>query len=98
MAIYTAATEVHETLAASTVDTVTLTAINGSVTVINRSGTSEIYFTVAVSSPVVPTIGGANIYVLPAATCSPQIPFAGSKQVAVSLISSGTPTYSIEAA
>lgn len=99
MATYTAVSEAHETLTASTVDTVTLTGNTSSVTVVNRTGTAEIYFTIATGTaavPAVPTVGGANTYVLPATDCSLRLA-VGGQPVAVSLISSGTMAYSVEA-
>lgn len=87
----------HGTLVANTVATVTLNKGAGYVTVVNRSGSAEIYFTVAVgtNTPVAPTVGGSDTYVLPAAIGSVRVP-AAFGTVAVSLISTGTPTYSVE--
>lgn len=98
MATPSGATAVHATLTASTVDTATLTAPNvPSVTVVNRTGTAEIYFTISstAAGAVAPTVGGANCFVLPAAICSLTVPIS-SGQVVVSLISSGTMAYSVE--
>jgi hypothetical protein len=97
MASYTGVTAIHKTLAASTVDTVTLTGCTTQVTIVNRNGVAEIYFTVGATTPPVPTVGGVNTYVIPADVSSYTVPFAGSSTVVVSLISGGIPTYSVEA-
>jgi hypothetical protein len=100
MASYNGNVAVHETLAASTVDTVNLAGATGQVglTVVNRSGTAEIYFTVATGAvgPTAPTVGGNDTYVVPASIASLTLPgITGA--VIVKLISSGTPNYSVEA-
>lgn len=97
MATYSQATAAHETLTASTVDTVTLTQNGRSVTVVNRTGTSEIYFTAAVSptTAATPTVGGANCWVLPASVSSLRLQL-GTGSYNVALISSGTMAYSVE--
>lgn len=103
MANYSAATAVHETLAASAVDQVTLTAPIGEVTVLNRTGTAEIYFTVgtANNTPGTPSAGGSNCYVLPAAVSSVTVQVeAGSVRdcsLLVYLISAAAESYSVEA-
>ena len=95
----------HGTLVAATVDTVNILNPSPTVTVVNRSGVSEIYFTI---NGVAPTVGGDNTYVLPAVIGAlaikvpqPTGPGAGGYSAAnpafqVQLISSGTPTYSVE--
>lgn len=100
MATYTAVFAKHPTLTANTVDTVTLTGNTSSVTVVNRNGVAEIYYTVATgvgAVPVVPVVGANDTYVLPALIDSFRIA-VGGEPVVVSLISSGIPTYSVVAA
>lgn len=97
MASGTANTAYHSTLVASTVDTVTLNDGEEYVTLVNRSGSAEIYATVGTSAvpPATPTVGGNDTYVLPAAIGSLRV--AGQiGPTVVKLISSGTPTYSVE--
>ena len=102
MANYTGNTAVHQTLVAQTVDTVTLTPANaayGEVTVVNRSGAAEIYFTVGSGSnlPATPVVAANDTYVLPASMGSFSVPWSGgSGGAVVKLISSGTPTYSVQ--
>lgn len=98
MANYSAASGAHETLTANTVDNVTLTANPAAgVTVVNRTGTAEIFVTLAAgsSAPSAPTVGGANTYIVPAAICSITIPVSAGS-VVVALISSGAMSYSVE--
>lgn len=87
----------HGTLAASTVDNVTIQNPVPTLTVVNRSGASEIYFTV--DGVTVPTVAGDNTYVLPATigSLTVQVPTSTTPTggVTVKLISSGTPTYSV---
>lgn len=96
----------HGTLAASTVDTVTLSVLNRTVTVVNR-GTGDIFVTTGddVHTAPTPTVGGAEEWVVPS-NSTVTIPVAAptpaldqgatlpSKTVA-KLISSGTPAYSV---
>lgn len=109
MAKYTATTAVHKTLTATTVDVVTLTSVatgvgveEPSVTVVNRTGSAEIYFTVTATGtdPAEPTVKGANTYVVPAAistvTKAVSTSVAGHP-VVVKLISTGAEEYSVEA-
>lgn len=102
MATYSDARSVHHTLAASTTDTVTLTGAWRQVMVTNRSGSAEIYVTVDGTTP---TVGGNSTYVLPAAvgsrvftiSATPLNPRGNATASSVTtLISSGTPTYSVE--
>lgn len=109
MAKYTAATAVHATLTASTVDVVTLTDVASgagvakpTITVVNRSGTAEIYFTVSVTGtfPAEPTVGGDNTYVVPAAISSlsvPVYPGVSGDSAVVKVISSAAAKYSVQA-
>ncbi len=80
----------HGTLVANTVTQVTVQT-GRHIQVINRSGTAEIYFTV---NGVTPTVGGSDCYVVPAAIMS-QTVGAAPQNVVVSLISTGTPTFSV---
>lgn len=97
MASGTANIAYHSTLVASTVDTVTLDKGAEYITVVNRSGAAEIYFTVGttVTPPAAPTVGGNDTYVLPAATSSVRVA-SGIGPIEVQVISAGTPTYSVE--
>ena len=87
------------TLVATTVTTVTLTLARGSVRVVNRSGSADIWFTVASSglTPPVPTVGGTDCYVAPGVAGATEEVLVGAEgPVLVSLISSGTPTFTVE--
>lgn len=92
MASYTGASSQHQTLAASTVDTVTLTADFNAVEVLNRGTSGDIYFTV--DGVTVPTVGGAGTYVVQPGMSLIVDP-ATSANTVVKLISSGTPAYSV---
>ena len=97
MANYSGIMAMHQTLGASTVDNVSLSHPGiSSITIVNRTGTSEIYVNVASGTvaPTAPTVGGANCWVIPAAICSLTIPSSGP--VVVGLISAGAMTYSVE--
>jgi hypothetical protein len=82
-------------LAASTVDTVTFTASDrNSVRVYNDTGTAAIHFT---TDGTTPTVNGANTYRVPAsAGAYLTVEVLGGGATVVKLISSGTPTYSVE--
>lgn len=100
MAAYSGNVAVTTTaLTANTVDTVILTAptLHG-VTVLNSTGTSDIYFTVCnVGGPdTQPTVAGTDCYHLPAAIGSLDVEIISLDGVVVNLISSGTPGYSVE--
>lgn len=103
MANYAAAVAVHETLTASTVDEVTLTAPITEVTVLNRTGAAEIYFTAGSgnSPPAAPTVAGGNCYVVPAAlgslTVQVNYGFSPGNPCLVYLISAAAESYSVEA-
>lgn len=92
-----AATEVaayDKTLVASTVDTVTFDRDCEAVRVTFESGAASISITVNGSTP---TVGGAGTYKLRAvAGASLEIPVPTAGDTVVKLISSGTPTYSVE--
>lgn len=98
MATYTANTAVHNTLVATINDTVTLDLCAGHVTVVNRTGTAEIYFRVGnvEEPPAAAVVSGVNTYVIPAAIGSLTVA-ADQGDVVVNLISSGSPSYSVEA-
>lgn len=100
MANYTANTAVHENLTASSVDNVTLSQVSNAVTVVNRTGTSEIYVTYANGSSNnanPPTVGGNNCLVVPAALCALTFFLGEATGATISLISAGTMAYSVEA-
>jgi hypothetical protein len=82
----------HGTLTPNTVATVTLDSDFGSVEVLNRNGVAEIYFTV---DGAVPTVGGADTEVLPAALGSVDVASIASGPTVVKLISTGAATYSV---
>lgn len=88
---------VNGTLTADTVDTVILTAAARTVTIVNVSGSAEIFFTI--SHPggpnVQPTVGGTNCFVLPATIGSLDVRHDGQFGNVINLISSGTPAYSV---
>lgn len=81
------------TLAASTVDTVTF-ADNVQAVQIISDGAAAVYYTVDGSTP---TVGGANCYIIPAAVAVDERVMNTSID-AVKLISSGTPTLSVQRA
>ena len=88
-------------LTASTVDLVFLSAAGQGIKVINQSGSAPIYFTV--SRPggdcPVPTVGGAdNFCAASVAGASDFVRHDGMYGSIVQLISSGTPTYTVEIA
>lgn len=87
------------TLVASTVTTVTLTNARGRIRVVNRGGTADIWFTIAGSgqTPAVPTVGGNDCYCAPGVAGASEVVEAPAAPVVVSLISSGTPTFTVEA-
>lgn len=97
MATYSNAIAVHETLSASTVDTITLTTVNDAqAMIVNRTGTAEIYGTIGYdgTTPVDPTVAGAGTFVLPASICALSLDSA-SGPIVVKLISSGEMAYSV---
>jgi hypothetical protein len=89
----------HGTLVASTVTTVTVNAAHEAVTVTVRGASpADIFFTVGTSgnTPTAPTSGGNDCYVVPGVNGASKTVLAGSAPVVVSLISTGTPAYSVE--
>ena len=96
MASYTASRAVHNTLTATTVDTITLSAQYVRVEVLNRSSTGDIFVTLDGSTP---TVGGNDTYVVPATGVGTFVNPANTSQpptsTVVKLISSGTPSYSV---
>lgn len=100
MATYSVNRAKHATLTASTIDQVTV-ATAGIAEVMNRTGSSEIYFTVGTvaSPPADPTVGGDDCFVVPATLGSYVLErapsFATEGPVVVKLISVGTPGYSV---
>lgn len=99
MASYTADSDdigIHaKTLVAATVDTLTFDQDLEQVEIINLTGDAIIYFTVDGSTP---TVAGQNTYVLPAAVGSLTLWVPTPGDTVVKLISSGTPTYSVQKA
>lgn len=101
-AIAVAAAEIgvwEQALVASTVDTVTFTrdpdSVVDEVRVTNVSGTASIYFT---TDGTAPTVGGKATRWLPAvAGANRTVRLQEPASTVVKLISSGTPTYSVEA-
>jgi hypothetical protein len=93
MAAYEVALSKHATLAAATVDTVTLTENYKAVEVKNRGAAGDIYFTMAAVAPVV---GANDTYVVgPGESLVLAIPPRPGQPDAVKLISAGTPAYSV---
>ena len=92
----------HGTLDGTDVDTITLTQSSAQFTIVNRSGTHEIYFTVDGTTP---TAAADNTYVIPAAIMAMSVPVfqpapgLGNQPpgVVVKLICGSSQTYSIEA-
>lgn len=82
----------HGTLSSSVVATVTLTEDARTVTVVNRSGSAEIFFTV---TGVAPTVNGDDCEILPATISSVTVSATAHGAPVVKLISSGTPSYSV---
>lgn len=95
MATYSDGFAVHPTLTANTVDTVTLTATTGSVTVLNR-GAAEIYGKAndVGQVPTDPTVGGAGTWCIPAGAAL-EISEGGGN-IVVKLISTGATAYSVQ--
>ncbi|WP_327222998.1 hypothetical protein OG229_02320 [Streptomyces platensis] len=81
------------TLVAGQVETTTFTEDLDEVTIVSLDGAAALYFTVDGRTP---TVGGANARVVPAAigAVNIDVPTAGNSVVKV--ISSGTPTISIQ--
>jgi hypothetical protein len=90
-----------KTLTAATVDTVTFAGTDNqadktAVRVWNDTGAVAIFFTLDGTDP---TVAGAKTYRVPAVAgaCTEVVPL-GATATTVKLISSGTPTYSVEGA
>lgn len=86
---------VHGQLTAVTVATVTLDGDFGSVEILNRDGTAEIYALID-SGSTNPTVGGNDTEVLPAAIGSVTLSSLTPGATQVKLISAGTPKYSVK--
>lgn len=94
----------HGTITANNVDTICIVNPWPTLTIVNR-GTSEIYFTVGSSQnpPTPAVLGTVNSFVLPSnngaavTIITPQEYLSPPQGVVVSLISSGSPQYSVEA-
>jgi hypothetical protein len=83
---------VHGTLVAATVTTVTLDHDYNSVEVMNRSTTSDLYFRVDGTDPVV---AGNDSYVVPSGEYL-QVDIPGwAKASEIRMISAGTPAFSL---
>lgn len=100
MATYTKTNSTHQTLGASTVDTVNLSGSGTRLVVVNRGGTSEISFTYSLGGTAsTPTAGGDDTVTLPATVGSYTVALGGEPSAGnvlqVKLISAGTPTYSV---
>ncbi len=85
----------HVTLVAATPTTVNLAYNASRIEVVNLDGAAEVYFTTDKS---IPTVGGDNTHVLPAAIGAVEVAdeVSGENSV-VKLISSGTPKVSVRA-
>jgi hypothetical protein len=89
-----------KTLTAETVDTVTVKSPSAYIELIT-DGSAAIYFTIDGTAP---TVGGANCYVLPAVPSVREIRVRASEltdasgNLAVKLISAGTPEYHVSKA
>lgn len=84
----------NNTLVASTVDTVTISRDCEKVRVYNDTGTAAIFYTTDGSAP---TVNGVNCYRVPASVGAySEVSVTGVSPTVVKLISSGTPTYSVE--
>jgi hypothetical protein len=95
MATYAGSRIQHQTLTASTVDTVTFDADYTYVEIVNRDGAAEIYATV--DSGITPTVGGAGCDVLPAGMSSLIVNASGyGSPTSIKLISAGTPAYTVK--
>lgn len=79
-------------LSTSTVETVTFTDNVSAVQIIS-DGTAAVYYTTDGSTP---TVGGANCYLIPAAVCVEERAMPQQGTDAIKLISSGTPTLSVQ--
>lgn len=87
------------TLTASTAMAVELLLARGSVRVVNVTGTSAIYFTVASdgATPTTATVAGVDCFVVPAAVGAYEEVQVGAAPVNLSLISSGAMAFTVEA-
>lgn len=93
MAAYTVVRSKHATLVAATVDSVTLSQDWGSVEILNRSTSGDIYATVDGTTPV--SAADNTIYVGPGQAVQVSMPTTGAGTDDVKLISAGTPSYSV---
>jgi hypothetical protein len=84
----------NNTLVAATEDTVNIGRDCDKVRVYNDTGTAAIFFT---TDGTAATVNGANCYRVPAdAGAYTTVSVTGASNTKVRLISSGTPTYSVE--
>lgn len=91
MATVTGVKVAHGTLVAATADTVTMSATSDAFEVINR-GTTELYFNI--NRAAAATVGGADCYALPGGS-SFTLQYPLRDTLKLSVISTGTPTYSV---
>lgn len=91
-ATHTVVTWYHGTLSNAAVDAITISNPWPSITVINRDGTGEIYFTVDGSTP---TPGEDNTYVVPATIGTATVQSPNSPTVNLIASGSTTPKYSV---
>lgn len=102
MASYSVTNSKAATLTAATVDTVTLTGNKAGFRIQNRSSTDNIWYTFGLgSTPTSPASDGSvdGSYLLPANSSDAwddPISRSNEASVIVKLISTGTPSYSIE--
>jgi hypothetical protein len=98
VASYSGNLAVHETLTGGAADQVTLSGLSGDegLTIVNRSGSDELYFTYSGpgSGPSVAVVGAADTYVVPACVGSLTIPGVSGK-IIVSIISNSAVAYSV---
>lgn len=86
---------VHATLAANTVDTITLDGDYASVEILSRDGAAEVYATVDTTQT--PTVGGNGCDVLPAVIGSVTIDASGyGTPTTVQLIAASPVAYSVK--
>lgn len=84
----------NSTLAAATIDTVTLSAGPAVIEIMNVDGTSRIDYTTDGSAPVVG--GNTKTRTLPATQCVDVVNVKSDGSTVIKLISAGTPKYSIQ--
>lgn len=101
MTSYSAASAVHKTLTAATVDMVTLTGNDGPIEVVNRGSSDPLYVTVGLDTavPSAPTVEGNDTFIVPAGAVR-TIPVTGAStgtDFVVKLIAATAVAYSVRA-